>query len=174
MLKRYFDTHRKAGTLPPLIRGKMEGKLASTELTLGFDDARIEARLWGKLDDCLLLPDGRHAPLDHKTRGSSPDGIGYTEKYYQFQMDVYTLLLERNGHPVSRTAYVVYYCPVEGELHRGFPFEVTVHKITTDPDAAYAIFADGCQCLTGPIPPSGAACGFCRWAEARAPVTVAD
>lgn len=175
VLKGYFDTYRKRGMLPPLIHGKLDGTLARSALTLGFNDARAKARLWGKLDDCLLLCDGRLAPLDHKTRASSPESVDYTLKYYKLQMDVYTLLLERNGHPISRTAFVVYYCPVEGELHRGFPFDVTVHKITTDPDAAYAVFTAACRCLAGPVPAIGADCQFCRWAEARtlSPATTA-
>lgn len=168
VLKGYFDGYRRRGMLPPLIDGKLEGVLAENELTLGFNDARAHARLWGKLDDCVMLPDRRLAPLDHKTRASAPDGPGYTEKYYQFQMDVYTLLLERNGHPTSRTAYVVYYFPVDGELHRGFPFELAVHHIRTDPERAYEIFLAGSRCLAGERPGPGPACGFCRWAEARA------
>ena len=176
VLKGYFNTYRTLGTLPPLIDGKLEGKLASTELTLGFNDPTTKARLWGKLDDCLILPDQRLAPLDHKTRASAPNDASYTEKYYKFQMDVYTLLLERNGHATSRTACVVYYFPVEGVLHDGFPFEVTVHTITTDPQGAYEIFATACACLDAPLPPSSEGCEFCRWAQARAamPVTGAS
>jgi len=168
VLKGYFDAYRQQGRLPPLIQGKIEGRLASNALTLGFNDARTHARLWGKLDDCLVLPDNRLAPLDHKTRASAPEDLSYTQKYYQFQMDVYTLLLERDGHPVSRTAYVVYYFPVEGSLHQGFPFEIAVHHIATNPDAAYRVFVDGCRCLEGPLPESSEACSFCRWAEMRA------
>ncbi|MBI2495458.1 MAG: PD-(D/E)XK nuclease family protein [Candidatus Omnitrophica bacterium] len=167
VLKHYFDRYRQQGILPPLIEGKLDGKLASHALTLGFNDARAKARLWGKLDDCIVLPDQHLAPLDHKTRASAPDDVSYTEKYYQFQMDVYTLLLERNRHPTSRTACVVYYFPVDGMLHQGFPFEVKVHKITTDPGSAYEVFLAACRCLTGTLPASGAACEFCRWAEAR-------
>ncbi len=169
VLKAYFDAYRRCGTLPPLIDGKVEGTLAQAALTLGFTDERTQARLWGKLDDCVILPEGRLAPLDHKTRASAPDGVGYTEKYYQFQMNVYALLLERNGHPTSRTAYVVYYFPVDGLLHHGFPFQVAVHRVTTDPEGAYAIFASGCRCLAGPLPEAGALCQFCRWAEASRP-----
>ena len=169
ILKIYFDRYRRQGILPPLVDGKLDGKLAATELTIGFNDAGVKARLWGKLDDCLLLPDGRVAPLDHKTRASAPNDVSYTQTYYQFQMDVYTLLLERNGHRVNRTAYVVYYFPVEGELHHGIPFRVAVHHIATDPERAYEIFLDGARCLAGPLPAAGAQCGFCRWAEARLP-----
>jgi len=168
VLKAYFDTYRKRGVLPPLVQGKLKGVLATHPMTLGFNDVRTKARLWGKLDDCIVHADGRLAPFDHKTRASAPDGVSYTQKYYQFQMDVYTLLLERNGHPVSRTAYVVYYFPLEGELHQGFPFGVDVHTITTDPDGAYEVFAAGCRCLAGPLPPPGPVCDYCRWLQARA------
>ena len=167
VLKGYFDTYRAQGILPPLVAGKLDGKLATNELTLGFNDPHAQARLWGKLDDCLILPDQRLAPLDHKTRASAPDDLGYTEKYYKFQMDVYTLLLERAGHRTSRTAYVVYYFPVGGALHNGFPFDVAVHKITTDPEKAYAVFSAACRCLAGALPSAGAACGFCRWAQTQ-------
>ncbi len=168
VLKSYFETYRHQGMLPPLMRDKVPGRLSATALTLGFNDAKTHARLWGKLDDCLILPDQRLAPLDHKTRASAPDDVSYSEMYYKFQMDVYTLLLERNGHPVSRTAYLVYYFPIEGVLHDGFPFETAVHELATDPALAYQVFSDGCACLAGPLPEPAAACAFCRWAETRA------
>ena len=168
VLKQYFDAYRRRGTLPPLVQGKFQGTLATHSMTLGFDDERTKARLWGKLDDCLVLPDARFAPLDHKTRASAPDDVSYSVKYYKFQMDVYTLLLERNGHPTSRTAYLLYYFPLEGELHQGFPFGVDVHVLKTDPDGAYEVFAAACRCLAGPLPPSGPVCDYCRWLQARA------
>ena len=168
VLKAYFDTYRRTGTLPPLIDGKLTGQLATNDLTLGFTDAQTRIRLWGKLDDCIILPGQRLAPLDHKTRASAPNNLSYTEQYYQLQMDVYTLLLERNGHPTSRTAYVVYYFPVVGTLHQGFPFDVSVHHITTDPDRAYEVFLAACQCLAGTLPSAAPACEFCRWGESRA------
>ncbi|PIQ84611.1 MAG: hypothetical protein COV75_01365 [Candidatus Omnitrophica bacterium CG11_big_fil_rev_8_21_14_0_20_63_9] len=167
VLKAYFERYRHQGALPPLIRGKLDGKLGTAVLTLGFNDAQASARLWGKLDDCVVLSDGRLAPLDHKTRACAPDDVSYSEQYYKFQMDVYALLLERNGYPTSRTAYVVYYCPVDGTLHDGFPFGVTVHTLTTEPERAYDTFRAACRCLSGPVPPSSLGCDFCRWLDAR-------
>ena len=168
ILKVYFDGYRQSNRLPPLIDGHVEGTLSSMSLTLGFDDATTRARLWGKLDDCVILPDGRLAPLDLKTRASAPEDVSYTQRYYQFQMDVYTLLLERNGHPTVHRAYVVYYFPIEGVLHNGFPFRVAVHHIATDPQRAYETFREGCRCLAGPLPEPGPQCAFCRWIEVRA------
>ena len=51
-----------------------------------------------------------------------------------------------------------------------------VHTIETDPEGAYEVFAAGCRCLAGPLPSSGAACEFCRWAQVRheTPVGVPD
>ena len=167
VLKQYFDAYRSRNMLPPLIAGKFDGELSTTPLTLGFNDATTHARLWGKLDDCVILPDQRLAPLDHKTRASAPDDVSYTMMYYKFQMDVYTLLLERNGHRTSRTAYVVYYFPREGELHQGFPFGLVVHTIETDPDGAYRVFAGACRCLAGALPPSAPTCEYCRWLAMR-------
>jgi hypothetical protein len=167
ILRTYFDGYRDSGGLPPLIAGKLDGALSTTPLTLGFNDDATRSRLWGKLDDCVLLPDGRVSPLDHKTRASAPDDISYTQTYYQFQMDVYTLLLERNGHRTTRTAHVIYYYPVAGTLHQGFPFEVAVHTIATRPDFALKIFNDAVRCLNDVLPDSAPACGYCRWAELR-------
>ena len=173
VLKSYFDHYRKQGCLPPILDGKLKGKLATHPLTLGFNDARTKARLWGKLDDSVILANSRLAPLDHKTRASAPER-GYTEKYYQLQMDVYTLLLERNGHRPSRTAYVVYYYPIEGKLHEGFPFGVTVYEIATDPVSAYDVFQAACRSLREVLPPSAKDCAFCKWAKTRAIQQSAD
>lgn len=173
VLKVYFDSYRSRGVLPPLVSRHIPGRLSATALTLGFNDS--QGRLWGKLDDCLILADGRLAPLDHKTRASAPDDVSYTQQYYQFQMDVYTLLLERNGHQTSRTAYVVYYFPTEGDaLHDGFPFGVAVHEVATYPDRAYEIFQAGAQCLAGSMPESGVACAYCHWLDARGRVVPAS
>ena len=167
VLKEYFDGFRSQQTLPPLIEGKLPGALSNAELTLGFNDAAARARLWGKLDDCVILPDGSYVPLDHKTRASAPNDESYTEKYYKFQMDIYALLLQRNGYKIGRNAYVVYYFPVCGQLHKGFPFEVAVHNVKTDPETAYSVFVGGSRCLAGPLPEPSDTCAFCRWLSVR-------
>jgi hypothetical protein len=174
ILKAYFDQYRKLGTLPPLVAGKLDGTLSHGELTLGFNDPATKSRLWGKLDDCLVLADARLAPLDHKTRASAPEDVSYSQKYYQLQMDVYTLLLERSGHRTSRTAYVVYYYPVGGALHEGVPFQVTVHRIETEPEQAYAVFQAACRCLAGPRPPCAPRCEYCAWARTAGEATSAS
>ena len=170
VLKRYFDGYRRQGTLPLLIEGKLQGTLMQGALTIGFTDPELNARIWGKLDDGLILPDGRYAPLDHKTRASAPEDESYSLKYYKFQMDVYSFLLEQNGYPIAREAYLVYYYPLDGVLHQGFPFGVAIHRIATDPDHARQVFEAAVKLLEGPLPASSDGCEFCRWAmRSRAP-----
>lgn len=167
ILKVYFDDYRESSALPPLIAGKLDGKLSTQSLTIGFTDPETGFRLWGKLDDCVVFDDNSLAPLDHKTRASSPSNIGYSERYYKLQMDVYTLLLEQNGKATKKCAYLIYYFPIEGTLHKGFPFDVTVHKIKTEPDKIYELFRKACRCLQATLPQPNARCGFCRWLGQR-------
>lgn len=167
ILKAYFETYRRQGTLPPLLNGQLQGRLADIGFNFAYIDETLEARLSGKLDDVLAV-DGAMAPLDHKTRGAPPAGPDYTIRYYQAQMDCYTLLLERNGHPTTHQAHVIYYCPKPGTLHEGVPFSATLHTIPTDPDRAYALFRDAVGCVRGPAPASSAACEYCAWLASAA------
>jgi hypothetical protein len=54
----------------------------------------------------------------------------------QFQLDLYTLLLAENGYSLAGCGVLVYYVPVDGELHQGFPFRLCVRKVETDPERA--------------------------------------
>lgn len=163
VIKNYFNQYRNIGELPPLISGKVEGKLADISLNLNFVDSDSDLKITGKLDECLVLNDGIYIPLDHKTRSSLPNNVGYSQNYYQTQMDTYTLLLQKNGYTTRNQAYIVYYSPARGELHKGVPFEVEVHSIPTSPDKALLLYQSAKSCLEGELPPSSTDCEFCIW-----------
>ena len=170
VLKAYFETYRGQDRLPPLLGGQLQGRLADVGCNFSYTDAALDATLTGKLDD-VLAADGAMAPLDHKTRGSPPDGPGYTIQYYQAQMDCYTLLLERNDHRTTHQAHVVYYCPKPGALHEGVPFTATVHTIPTDPARAYQCLREAVACLRAPLPAASTTCEYCAWLKASAAMT---
>jgi len=163
IIKEYFHRYRKLGTLPPLIENKVSGKLADISLNLSFTDQESDLKITGRLDECLQLEDGSLVPLDHKTRASLPENQKYSQNYYQTQMDTYTLLLQKNGHLTKNLAYIVYYSPQPGELHRGIPFVIDVHQIETYPERAFQLYQSAKGCLDGEIPDSSANCEFCRW-----------
>jgi CRISPR/Cas system-associated exonuclease Cas4 (RecB family) len=163
ILKSYFNLYRSKRELPPLIAGKLKGVLADIPLNLEFIDVGNNLKIKGKLDDCLKTEDGLYVPLDHKTRGSLPGNIEYSYNYYKVQMDTYSLLLAKSGYSIKNIAYIVYYSPTEGMLHKGFPFKVEVHKLETNPYSAHRLFIEAKKCIEGPLPESSPQCEFCQW-----------
>ena len=169
--KRYFDQFRAKGELPPEVSGKLRGRLLSDVRIIDrwrdwrrgirFTPPWADVELMGALDECLVDEAGSHYPLDYKTRGYAPKAD--THEYYRDQMNLYTLLLEGNGHPTKRLAYLIYYHPVEVRQHGLIRFDVSVQEVPTDPDAAARLVKDAVSVLNGPAPASSGNCGFCRW-----------
>jgi len=164
IIKGYFDKYRIEGTLPPVIAGKIKGKLAKIPLNLKFEDSKNDLSITGKLDECLELEGGIFIPLDHKTKGDLPGGEEYSKKYYKLQMDTYTLLLKANRYHTDNFGYIVYYSPARGDILKGIPFETEIHKIETEPERAYQIFIEARNSLKGPLPGPGQNCQYCAWA----------
>lgn len=81
-------------------------------------------------------------------------------------MNLYTLLLEGNGHKTKRLAYLIYYHPVEVKEHGLIQFQVDVQEVPTDPAAAEALVKDAVTVLRRPTPSGSSSCGFCRWHSA--------
>jgi len=122
LLKTRFDAHRLAGTLTP------EFSTLGSSVRLFPDEVLIDqwrdwrtglryespdgdAVLQGALDDVLLWQDGRVSVLDYKTRGFPPSDE--SAAFYHDQLNLYTLLLEKNGMRVSETAYLGFYFPFD-------------------------------------------------------------
>ncbi|MCM8796146.1 MAG: hypothetical protein NC928_05640 [Candidatus Omnitrophica bacterium] len=163
VIKEHFEIYRQKGILPPMLAGRLPGKLISNfpkNGWLDFTDTRLDAKLGGYLDECLDLGNNFFAALDHKTRGSKPEG---THPAHQFQMDVYTFLLEQNGFSTKKTAYLIYYIPKSVVSKEDIEFEVEVTEIKTNPQRVYQIFTDAVTILKQPIPGLNNDCIFCKW-----------
>lgn len=162
VIRRYFNGYREKDILPPILEGKIQGRLLSPlPKTLYLNESR---GLFGRLDECIEMADSTYAPLDHKTRASRPAEVHHA---FQFQMAVYTLLLEKNGYKTRGSAYLVYYFPKEGDLHKGFPFDADVFSVRTDPDRAMEVFLLATEILESPIPGPGKNCAYCSWLDVR-------
>lgn len=165
VIKEYMNRYRTHGKLPPFLEGKVPGRLIrflprSLEFSM---DGNI---LKGKLDECLVVGD-EHVPLDHKTKGYAPRDDHKVHEAYQFQMDCYTFLLEKNGHKINNTGYIVYYYPDFGELHNGIPFRVIAHKLDTCPERAFRIFKEALECIDGEEPAPSKTCEMCNYVSRR-------
>ncbi|MBI4368016.1 MAG: PD-(D/E)XK nuclease family protein [Candidatus Omnitrophica bacterium] len=171
-IKVHFDGFRKQETLPPELGG---GNFERVKL---YSDQK-QLNLWrewrtglvyqdsdgsvlsGALDD-LLVKDGKHIPFDYKTKGS-PTTEEDAVKYYQNQLDCYTLLLESNQLPTIGYAFLLYYSPKAVSENGNVAFELQAIKIQTDADRARATFRNAVHLLKGTRPNSAPRCEYCGW-----------
>jgi len=173
VIKKYFDRYR--GGLPPELEGSVEGTLMpdmqllkrwrNWRTGLQYHDTKRDAVLFGALDDCLF--DGEYyIPLDYKTRGTPPKE-GASERYYQVQLDTYSLLLAKNGFATRDFAYLVYYYPKEVREGGVVQFTTKPVKVATNLVRAEKIFRDAVELLKGPIPKKHSTCEYCCWVNDR-------
>ena len=172
LLKTMFDTHRP--NLPPALEGKLEGHLLEDKKTIQklrnwrscYTVSIGENLLIGAFDDVLVTREG-HESLDYKSKGTAPDE-GYTEKYYQKQADLLTLMLKENGVPVSGYATFAYFyaVPTEGSI----TFDTKIVRIKADIEAGKELFKKAVRCLNGPEPQSSTQCEYCLFIENRGKV----
>lgn len=170
VLKKYFDKFRKKGELPPEIKGKMKGKLLADEKLLSkwrnnrigirFHDDNLNAELMGALDDCLI-DDDSYIPVDYKTRGWLAKNDSH--KYYQNQLNVYTLLLEKNGYKHKKFAYLLFYSPKEVIGEGKILFDVEPRQVAVEPEEGHRVFETAVKTLRGSMPKFHSACQFCAW-----------
>ncbi|HLC79558.1 MAG TPA: PD-(D/E)XK nuclease family protein [archaeon] len=172
VLKEHFDSYSKIGALPPEL-SNIEGKVQL------FDDEKLLAKwrdfrsglIWkdgtgnvlrGALDN-LLVEDGDFIVLDYKTRGYPRKDDTHT--YYQHQLDIYNLLLQKNGFPTKNYAYLLFYHPINIGANGHFTFQADLVKVNVQVRNAVELFEKALQTLDGQKPESSEQCSFCNWAK---------
>lgn len=169
VMKKHFDSHREEKTKPEELR-EIEGKLfQNLEMLnrwrnsfqgLKFRDEKTCVTLMGALDDLFVTSDGKHAPLDFKTRGFPRKED--THSYYQHQMDLYSFLLQKNGMEPADFAILIFYHPISVNKNHDVVFDPDTVKIPISPANGEKLFRDAAECLKGEIPEPSEYCDFCR------------
>jgi len=163
ILKKYFDSYRVKGKLPPLVDGKIKGRLQNPfreRYYFQFDD---DYGFYGKLDECLIDEQGFHIPVDFKTASSDPREKE-TLSAYQNQIDEYLFLMEENGKKVANFGYLIYFFPeMSVELTNGFPMVIHIVKIERKVKDIRKRIEAAIKILQGPIPQLSPECVFCNW-----------
>ncbi len=159
VIKHYFEKYRESGTLPPIIRGKVDGKLArGMPKTLSYTEGDFV--ISGVPDEYIDI-DGVIVPLDHKvSKGKSAEE---THKAYVLQLDFYCFLLKANGYKTRNEGYLAYYYPDDCDVHDGIDVCCDVVKIKTDPDRAKKVLDRAVKLLNGKIPDPSPDCDFCKY-----------
>jgi len=162
LLKEEFDSYRAKGEPHPLLVAnnipanlfpdqQLLNKWRSNFEGIRYYDAKLDATLFGAVDDVLQFTDGSLAPLDYKSTGSAVPKI-YDR--FQMQLDIYTFLLEKNGYTTKRKGCFAFYVV---DKNNGFvdrlPFKKEIHVIDTDPSYVQGVFEEAVKLLKSDIPP---------------------
>ncbi|MFA5084265.1 MAG: hypothetical protein WC475_02700 [Candidatus Paceibacterota bacterium] len=163
VLKNYFDIFRTTGELPPMVEGKLKGKLENPFQEVYFHPINEKYGFWGKLDECLITSENLHAPVDFKTASSDPRGKDIFPAY-QNQLDEFSFLMESNGKKTAGVGYLIFFYPDHGEkLHDGFPMVIHLVTVKTDTGNVEPRIFQAIEVLEGKIPAPAANCPFCGW-----------
>tara|TARA_Y100000310_G_scaffold178831_1_gene178787 strand:+ start:4057 stop:4716 length:660 start_codon:yes stop_codon:yes gene_type:complete len=172
ILKIHFDTYMEKGELPPELK-EFNGNLKL------FDDVELlklwrsnfkgipwedkEGNLFRGAIDNLLKKGKKLIVLDYKTRGYPLKDD--TAEHYQDQMDIYNLLLRKNGYETENYSYLLFYHPDKVNGHGDVIFHTDLVKMKVDIKNAENIFIEAIKVLKGKIPKASEECGYCKWVE---------
>ncbi len=170
ILKKHFDMFRDRGEMPPELK-HLEGEYKL------FDDINLladwrnnfkgihwqdeEGNVFRGAIDNLLLKDGKLVVLDYKTRGYPLKEE--TAGYYQDQMDIYNLLLRKNGYETEDYAYLLFYHPKEVSEQGDVVFHTDLIMRNIDVGNAERIFSAAVAVLQGEMPSPAVNCRYCGY-----------
>lgn len=163
IIKNYFNKYRKLNQLPPIIQGKVNGKLAKNipnSLHYKYSDA---LNIVGIPDEYLELETGEIIPFDHKTKSKSPEEA---HPSYIVQMDIYCYLLKMNNYNTTNIAYLAYYYPEDSDLHDGLDIECKIIEVKTNIERAQKLIEKASKILSqDETPEPSKNCKYCYWAK---------
>lgn len=161
VLKNYFDSFRPQ--LPPMVEGKIKGKLQNPFREKYFVTIDQKYGFWGKLDECLVDNLGNLVPVDFKTASSDPREKEILDAY-KSQIDAYIFLLKQNKQKAATYGFLIFVFPDHSKkLHEGFPMIVHIEKVTGNPAKTATKIAKAIEILEGKIPKAAKDCPFCLY-----------
>lgn len=124
--------------------------------------------LTGRYDDLIVLNNGSVIIIDYKT-ARAPHSEKDTIRYYQAQLNMYTLLCEANGMHVEDTGYIVYTTPDYLEKFAytdsfGMNFKVTHVALSVSARRARDAIAEAVKiCMQKEAPQAAYDCEYCQY-----------
>ena len=169
ILKIHFDKFRDRGEIPPELKETecgngfklFENKELLDEWRNVFKGVRWTDEedniFFGGVDNILQEGD-KLIVLDYKTRGYPVKED--TADHYQNQLDVYNLLLRKNGYDTEDFAFLLFYVPKEVTETGEVIFDTELVKREIDVNNAEQIFSKALEILNEECPEKG-----CEWCE---------
>ncbi len=167
VLKNYFDSFRGTDELPPMVEGKLTGKLQNPFTETYFVRVNDKYGFLGKLDECLINEKGEATPVDFKTSSGDPREKELLPAYIN-QIDDYIYALSKNHLKVTSEGYLIFVYPDHSDkLHQGFPMIIHVVKLKGDPKKTEKRIEGAIKVLEGKMPKASADCAFCKYRELK-------
>lgn len=174
VLKERFDWFRERSRLPAELRalGK-KVKLYDNVMLAVWRNTRAGLRwkdeygnmLKGAVND-LLEADGKLAVLEYVARGFAVKRD--TASYYQDKLDLYTLLLVKNGYAVASQAYLLFYHPKQASWKGDLWLHKELRQRYVSAKKGEELFQKALAVLEQKMPPAQSEnCQFCRWKSGR-------
>lgn len=171
ILKAHFDAFRDKGQLPPELKDLDDVKLYDNVFLLEAWRNYRQGIKWedehgnifmGAVDNILKKGD-KLIVLDYKTRGYPLKEN--THEYSQNQMDIYNLLLRKNGYKTEDFAYLLFYHPTNVSENGDIVFHTDLIKIKISIKNAEDIFKKALEILKNEMPNTAKNCEYCKWVE---------
>ncbi len=167
VLKNYFDLFRGTNELPPMVEGKLTGKLQDPFIETYFVRINDKYGFLGKLDECLINEKGEATPVDFKTSSGDPRDKELLPAYVN-QIDDYIYILSKNHLKVSGEGYLIFVYPGHSnKLHDGFPMIIHVVKLKGNPKKTEKRIEEAIKVLEGKMPKPSTDCAFCKYRELK-------
>ena len=171
ILKDHFDRYAEKGELPPEVSELVGVKpFHDKELLVtwrnnlkGIQWTDKKGNLFRGAVDNILVKGKKFIVLDYKTRGYplKEDTTGH----YQDQLDIYNLLLRKNGYETEDYAYLLFYHPSKVDTNGQVIFFKDLIKIDISVSNAEKIFKKAITTLEGPEPKENKECEYCKYRE---------
>ena len=172
ILKAHFDSFRDKGLLPPELKD-LNGKVklfddiellkAWRNNLKGIQWADKQGNIFRGAVDNLLQKGKKLIVLDYKTRGYPLKDD--TAEHYKDQLDIYNLLLRKNGYKTEDYAYLLFYHPSNINEKGDVIFHTDLVKMNIKIKNAEAIFSKAIKVLENEMPKPNEECGFCTWVD---------
>jgi CRISPR/Cas system-associated exonuclease Cas4 (RecB family) len=164
--KEYFNIFRHKREMPPIVKDTLFGQLEDPFQEVYFYSVDHKYGFYGKLDECLITPEGKYAPIDFKTSSVDPRNKRELFQSYQNQMDAYAFLLEEKGKFSAGFGYLIYFYPdAIKDLEQGVPMVVHLERVETSPKTILERIAKAVNVLESGMPEASEKCPFCQWRE---------
>jgi len=169
LLKKYFDKYREENSLPPELAHLTDTKLFPGKNKIkewrdnfkGLTSYDKENNLLRGAVDEILVKDNKLIVLDFKTRGFAPKEE--TNELYRTQLELYTILLQKQGYVTEDYAYLLYLIPQNITETGKIEFYTILEKVKLDLEYAKKVYTKAVEMLEYDEPPLNPKCKFCNY-----------